>query len=262
MNTQECVVMNARPMPLIGCCGWAGSQAQYFSQFPVIEIQSTFYDPPASKVAARWRTIAPPGFEFCIKAWQLITHAPSSPTYRRLRKPIHAKRAAFFGSFQDTDEVWQAWMKTLEIADAVRASIVLFQCPASFRPSRPNIDNLSRFFQKIGPQSFRIAWEPRGPWPVEVVRDICAQNKLIHCVDPLVSAPDFESTPYWRLHGKGSYSYRYTDDDLLELRKLLLIAPSGPQAYLLFNNFTMREDAHRFKRLLDNPPGERPGEAV
>jgi uncharacterized protein YecE (DUF72 family) len=246
--------MNCPFEPLIGCCGWAGSQPQYFSQFPVIEIQSTFYDPPASKVAVRWRTSAPPEFEFCIKAWQLITHSSSSPTYRRLRQPINTERSAFFGSFQDTDEVWQAWMKTLEIAEAVRASVVLFQCPASFQASRPNIENLSRFFQKIGSQPFRLAWEPRGPWPAEVIHDLCAQYCLIHCVDPLVSAPDCESAPYWRLHGKGSYSYRYTDDDLLELKKLLLLAPTDLQARILFNNVTMKEDADRFRRILDNTP--------
>src|SRR6202020_2366429 len=98
--------MNAQSLPLIGCCGWAGSQANYFSQFPVIEIQSTFYDPPALRVAVRWKEIAPPEFEFCIKAWQLITHSPSSPTYRRLRKPIDPSERASLGSFQDTDEVW------------------------------------------------------------------------------------------------------------------------------------------------------------
>jgi uncharacterized protein YecE (DUF72 family) len=250
-------MVNAESMPLIGCCGWAGSQAQYFSQFPVIEIQSTFYDPPASKVAARWRATSPPGFEFCIKAWQLITHAASSPTYRRLRRPIEAERSAFFGSFQDTDEVWQAWMKTVEIAKAVEAGVVLFQCPASFRANRLNIENLSRFFQKIGPQSFRLAWEPRGPWPAEIVRDFCAQYRLIHCVDPLVSVPDCEGASYWRLHGRGSYSYRYTDGDLVELKKLLFLAPTESPAYILFNNITMKEDAKRFRLLLDN--NESPG---
>jgi len=260
MKANECIEMNSRPLPLIGCCGWAGSQPQYFSQFPVIEIQSTFYDPPASKVAAHWRTIAPPKFEFCINAWQLITHSPTSPTYRRLRKPIDADRSAFFGSFQDTDEVWQAWLKTLEIAEAVRASVVLFQCPASFQATPPNIKNLFRFFHKIGPQSFRIAWEPRGPWPADVVRDLCARYCLIHCVDPLVSAPDRESAPYWRLHGKGSYSYRYTDEDLAELKNLLLHAPTEPQARILFNNVTMKEDANRFRRLLDHTP--LPGQAA
>jgi uncharacterized protein YecE (DUF72 family) len=250
MKTPPIHATNARPVPLIGCCGWAGSQRQYFGRLPVIEIQSTFYDPPALRVAARWRALAPPEFEFCIKAWQLITHAPSSPTYRRLRKPIDAERSAFFGSFQDTDEVWQAWLKTLEIARAVQAQVVLFQCPASFRAFGTNIENLSRFFQKIGPQSFRLAWEPRGPWPAEIVRDLCTQYRLIHCVDPLCAAPDPETPPYWRLHGKGSYSYRYTDDDLLELRKLLFLGPPNSGAYILFNNVTMKEDAIRFRRLL------------
>lgn len=245
---------NARPVPLIGCCGWAGSQAEYISQFPVIEIQSTFYDPPTLKVAARWRAISPPDFEFCLKAWQLITHPPSSPTYRRLRRPVDAKRRAFFGSFQDTDEVWRAWTKTLEIVEAVRASVVLFQCPASFRATSPNIENLSRFFQRLGPQIFRIAWEPRGPWPPEVVRDLCAQHRLIHCVDPLVAAPDYESASYWRLHGKGSYSYRYTNDDLFALKKLLLLAPTHSRAYILFNNLGMKEDAKRFRLLLSTDP--------
>src|ERR1700729_3737509 len=134
---------------------------------------------------------------------------------------------------------------------AVRASVVLFQCPASFQTSRPNIENLSRFFQKIGPQPFRLAWEPRGPWQAEFVRDLCTQYRLIHCVDPLISAPDPTNATYWRLHGKGSYSYRYTDDDLLELRKLLFVDPSEPRVYILFNNVTMKEDANRFRLLLD-----------
>ncbi len=237
-------------MPRIGCCGWAGSQAQYFSEFPLIEIQSTFYHPPAAKVALRWRAIAPREFEFCIKAWQLITHVPSSPTYRRLRQPVSAARSAFYGSFQDTDEVWQAWIKTLELANAVEAGVVLFQCPASFRASGANIENLSRFFQKIGPQPFRLAWEPRGPWPAEAIRELCAQYNLIHCVDPLTGTPDCQGDVYWRLHGKGSYSYQYTDADLAGLKKLLSRARAGKPARVLFNNVTMKEDALRFSRLL------------
>lgn len=242
--------MDTSSAPLIGCCGWAGPQTQYFAQFPVIEIQSTFYDPPASKVAARWRTLAPPDFIFCIKAWQLITHASSSPTYRRLRHPVNPERHGFFGSFQPTDEVWQAWEKTLEIAETVRAAIVLFQCPASFRANPQNVENLSRFFQKIGPRSFRLAWEPRGPWPAELIRELCAEHKLIHCVDPLIGRSVYGDALYWRLHGKGSYSYRYTHEDLVHLEVLLRRAQTGRRPYILFNNVAMKEDAERFRRLL------------
>lgn len=240
---------------LIGCCGWGGGQEKYFSQFPAIEIQYTFYRPPASTVAVRWRTSAPPDFVFCIKAWQLITHSASSPTYRRLRKPVNAGRRAFFGAFQDTDEVWQAWVKTLEIANSVRAEVVLFQCPASFQATQQNIDNLSRFLARVGPQPFRIAWEPRGQWPAHTVRDLCSRHGLIHCVDPIACVDPivyrsvYADVVYWRLHGKGSYSYRHTEDDLIQLRNLLFAQPN-PSGYILFNNVFMKDDAERFMHLI------------
>ena len=50
----------------------------------------------------------------------------------------------------------------------------------------------------------------------------------------------------------GSYSYRYTHEDLAELKKLLFRPNQNPQARILFNNITMKEDAHRFRLLLDN----------
>ncbi|MFQ5896116.1 MAG: DUF72 domain-containing protein, partial [Nitrospinota bacterium] len=71
-----------------GCCGFPLSQGEYFRRYPSVEVQQTFYHPPKVETAARWREAAPPSFEFAVKAWQLITHPPSSPTYRRLRKPV------------------------------------------------------------------------------------------------------------------------------------------------------------------------------
>lgn len=238
----------------VGCCGWAGAQAQYFAQFPVIEIQSTFYDPPAAKLAERWRTIAPPDFTFCLKAWQLITHSASSPTYRRLRKPVTVERRAFCGSFQDTDEVWQAWIRTLEIATAARAKVVLFQCPPSFKATRENVTNTGRFFRKIGPQGFRCAWEPRGEWPAALIRNLCAEYNLIHCVDPLMSRCVDEDILYWRLHGGKDYRHRYTDEDLEYLADLTFEKPFQ-KAYILFNNVSMKDDAARFQKLITRRSG-------
>jgi uncharacterized protein YecE (DUF72 family) len=230
---------------------WVGGRAgSILLPVSVIEIQSTFYDPPAPKVAARWRALAPPDFEFCLKAWQLITHPCSSPTYRRLRRVLSPERRQLCGFFQDTAEVWEAWKRTLEIAETVRASVILFQCPASFKATPANIENLSRFFQKIGPQSFRLAWEPRGPWPSEVVRELCAEHKLSHCVDPFAGRSLYGDVVYWRLHGKGSYSYHYTEEDLAHLKRRLYQAQTDGPAYILFNNVAMKTDAERFRRLL------------
>jgi len=235
--------------PLIGCCGWAEKQSLYLTNFPIIEIQSTFYDPPAAKVAAKWRELAPPEFTFCIKAWQLITHTPSSPTYRRLRSPIAAEDRDHLGSFRDTEQVWQAWKKTLEIAETLQAKVIVLQCPASFQPVASNLKNLATFFRKMrktGPRKpFQVAWEPRGSWPLELVRDLCSEFQLLHCVDPFLNQSAYGDSLYWRLHGKKSYSYRYTDEDLRYLGEKI----AGRSAYVMFNNVSMKEDAMRFAQI-------------
>ena len=169
----------------LGLCGWNGSQPSYFQNFDCIEIQSTFYDPPSPQVARKWRSAAPPDFHFCIKAWQLITHTAASPTYRRLRSPLPPDDRDAVGSFQQTKQVWQAWLRTLEISRALEARVILFQCPKSFLPTSENLINCSAFFRSVNREPFRLAFEPRGEaWRKDIVRDFCAEYDLLHCVDP------------------------------------------------------------------------------
>ena len=52
-------------------------------KFSLVEVEQTFYKLPLVKTAERWRAEAPRGFEFSIKAWQALTHLPTSPTWRR-----------------------------------------------------------------------------------------------------------------------------------------------------------------------------------
>jgi uncharacterized protein YecE (DUF72 family) len=231
----------------LGLCGWNGSQRAYFEEFDCIEIQSTFYNPPAVPVARKWRAAAPPGFQFCIKAWQLITHTAASPTYRRLRTPLPANERDSVGSFRQTDQVWQAWQRTLEIARALEARVILFQCPKSFLPISENLVNLSAFFRRVERESFRLAWEPRGEaWTEDVVRELCAEHNLIHCVDPFEARSVHGDEKYWRLHGRGSYSYRYTDEDLAT-RHMLTQPPQ--HGYPMFNKFSSKADALRLRQL-------------
>lgn len=70
------------PEILIGCCGWSEARGKYFRDFPGVELQTTFYQPPSPELAKKCRLEAPPGFSFTLKAWQLITHPATSPTYR------------------------------------------------------------------------------------------------------------------------------------------------------------------------------------
>jgi uncharacterized protein YecE (DUF72 family) len=239
-------------MIVTGCCGWTEGREKYFQDFSSVELQTTFYEPPAAALALKWRTEAPVAFTFTMKAWQLITHPASSPTYKRMKHPIHPGHALRFGGFQPTEEVRQAWLQTLEIAQAVKAAVIVFQCPASFAPTEPNIANLRSFFEKIERGDWIAAWEPRGDWPQEVVKGLCQDLGLVHCVDPFAGEPAWGKAVYFRLHGKGgNANYKYSGAELKWLRDICqrrLDAGHSP-VYAMFNNLHMRDDALAFRKL-------------
>ena len=219
---------------------------QYFSQFKLVEVQQTFYKPPQMETAVRWRQEAPSDFEFAIKAWQLITHPPSSPTYRKAGWLIPQGKEGDYGRFKPSDEVMEAWHKTAEIARAAKAIIVVFQCPASFVASNENIDNMRRFFQSLARGNFLFVWEPRGEWGDQITASLCQELGLIHCVDPLQREPLYGATNYFRLHGGPGYRHRYSEEELEYVRQVV----ADKESYVLFNNITMYDDALRFINLL------------
>ena len=236
-----------RDAPLIGCCGWSEGRIKYFGHFPVVELQSTFYEPPSLTLAAKWRAAAPPGFRFCIKAWQLITHRSTSSTYRRLRSKLSEAELLLTGAFQPTEQVWLAWERTADVARIVAADVILFQCPPSLEPDQKTVRDLQDFFSRIDRGQAKLAWEPRGAWPQELVAGLCREFDLLHCVDPFQAKAVYGSPRYWRLHGRGSYRYRYSDEELLALRAML--SDDEPH-YVLFNNIWMKDDALRFQALV------------
>lgn len=233
----------------IGCCGFAVARPEYFREFPVVEIQQTFYNLPRLVTAEKWRSDAPPGFEFTLKAWQLITHEPTSATYRRLRKPIDKTKRRRYGGFRPSDEVLAAWQATLEFVRRLGAEKVIFQCPASFRPTSENKQNIRKFFSSIDRSGITCVWEPRGEWGDKEISEICEACSLVHCVDPFRSLPQAGGIRYFRLHGISGYRYRYTDTDLETL--LNGLEPRLP-TYLLFNNVSMFDDAVKLRQLLGN----------
>lgn len=91
-----------------------------------------------------------------------------------------------------------------------------------------------------------MAWEPRGKWPLELVRSLCQELDLVHCVDPFVWPPVWGGINYFRLHGITGYGYSFTQKDLKKLLSWCYEKPS----WVLFNNLTMAQDAARFQMLL------------
>ena len=242
----------------LGMCGFTIGAASYYRKFRVVEVQQTFYDPPADETLRRWREQAPPEFEFTMKAWQVITHLGTSRTYRRLRSPFTGDQRAEAGAFRSTPTVLAAWQRTVECAAVLRATAILFQCPASFRPTEESASNMRAFFARIErPSGVTLLWEPRGPWPDDLVLSLCRELGVVHAVDPFLRPSLTPELIYWRLHGNRSHYDRYTDDELRQLDAWLPPDPSV-DAYVLFNNIPRVHDVRRWRELGLRPYGSRP----
>ncbi len=244
----------------IGCCGWCvrGGKKAYYTRFPVVEVQETFYKLPKPETASKWAESAPEGFRFCMKAWQAITHPPTSPTWRRSGLKVPRSKYGRYGFLRPTEENLKAWEETLKVCKAMKAEVCVVQTPASFGCSEENLRNAESFFSTIRRDGVLLGWEPRGTWRenLSVVKRLCDKHDLIHIVDPFRCEPQsVHELVYFRLHGRGgkeyNYRYRYSDSDLNELAEIVRrVVSERRKVYVLFNNVYMADDAARFINLL------------
>lgn len=232
----------------IGSCGFRLTKEEYVTRLSCVEIQHTFYQPPQISTLERWRREVPADFEFTVKAWQLITHDPKSPTYKRLRRKLTESELADAGSFKPTAIVKEAWKITLASARALKAKTVLFQYPASFKPTTENIVNLETFFAGVDRHKLNFGWEPRGAWDDKLIKRICETHDLWHAVDPFARTTVTPDRCYFSLHGRIRWRYEYETGELEELASLL---PPKKLAYVFFNNITMTKDAETFQTIVE-----------
>lgn len=226
---------------------------KYFSEFRLVETQSTFYKIPRVDTAEKWRIQAPQDFEFTVKVWQGITHPPDSPTWKR--SGLSKAELKGYGNFNPSRKTFEAWTKFLEILRKLGARVAVFQTPPSFNPSPRNINNMRRFLGEVDRGGVKLAWEPRGEWlrKKKLTKNILDKLNLIHAVDPFWDRPLTKGIYYFRLHGLGkryNYSYVYTREDLKMLRKLIGGLEEADEVYVLFNNVKMYDSAKLFLSLI------------
>ncbi len=136
----------------------------YANQFPLVEVDATYYTPPAEQTAKLWAERTPKGFVFNIKAFGLLTGHPTklSSIYKDLR-PETDKRNIYPGDLtpEAYDEVWNRFLSALEpLASARKLGSILFQFPPWYTIKRPNKEYLVEVRNRCRP--YRIAVEFRN----------------------------------------------------------------------------------------------------
>jgi len=88
----------------------------YAERFPLAEIDSTYYAPPAAEQARLWAQRTPAGFRFDVKAYSLLTGHPTRPQslWRDLRDQLGPEIVAkrnLYAKHLDPDALAEAWRR-------------------------------------------------------------------------------------------------------------------------------------------------------
>src|SRR5205085_12075392 len=119
----------------------------YASQFPLTEIDGTYYAPPSEQQAQLWAERTPDGFRFDVKAYSLLTGHPTRPRSLwkdirdRLAPDVAEKRNVYAHHLdpEALDEAWRRFHAALRpLHDGGRLGAILFQYPPWFVPRREN----------------------------------------------------------------------------------------------------------------------------
>ena len=129
--------------------------AYYARQFPIVEVDSTYYGPPNEQTTKLWAQRTPPGFVFNIKAFSLLTGHPTkvSAIYKDLR-PETDKKNVYPGDVPPPayEEIWSRFLSALDpLAQAGKLGAVLFQFPPWFGIRRSNKDFMIEVAQRCKP---------------------------------------------------------------------------------------------------------------
>ncbi|MBI3939366.1 MAG: DUF72 domain-containing protein [Acidobacteria bacterium] len=205
--------------------------------FDTIEINSSFYHPPAASTAGAWakRISENPRFKFTAKIWQKFTH-----------------ERQYAGADLDL------FLKGIDpLASSSRLGALLVQFPWSFKNENEPRDYLVQLVRRF--DGYPLVVELRhASWDTPGVFELLQSMNIGFCnIDQPVIGKSMRpltivtsSVGYFRMHGRNygnwfrddadvneRYDYLYDSEELLQARELVgAIAEKSRETYVILNN--------------------------
>ena len=262
-----------------------GRLRYYASQFPIVEVDSSYYAMPAPATAQLWAERTPEGFVMNVKAFRLFTGHQTEPHV--LHKDLQLAMGGslpprFF--YRDLpsellDELWKRFRECLlPLQAAGRLGLVHFQFPPWVVAGAPGRAQVEHCVQRmsgfdLGVEFRHGTWFEGGAQQRETLR-LLRELGVAHTV---VDGPQgfSNSVPaLWevthpryallRLHGRNSatwnvkgqtsasdrFNYDYPEDELREMvPRIQQLALTAMQTHVIFNN-NMEDQGQRNARSL------------
>jgi uncharacterized protein YecE (DUF72 family) len=151
----------------------------YASQFPIVEVDSTYYYPPSERNSVLWIERTPPDFTFNVKAYSLLTGHPTKldSLYKDVREALPEEVTAKRNVYRDAvpsdllDEVWQRFRDALmPLHSSGKLGAVLFQFPQWFVIGHANREYLLECQERMGDMQIAVEFRHKT-WLEEGNRD-------------------------------------------------------------------------------------------
>ncbi|MGE7865449.1 DUF72 domain-containing protein [Bacillus paramycoides] len=263
-------------MLYIGVTGWGDHDSLYINpyenrnklrtysgNFPIVEVDSSFYAIQPARNYTKWAMETPKDFSFIVKAYQGMTG--------------HMKGEIPFSTFEEMFDVYK--QSILPLKDANKLKMILFQYPPWFDCKKKNVDLLRYTKEKM--EGFPCAIEFRNQtWFYPEMRDKTLQflerEKWIHTICdepqagigsvPLILEATNSDMALIRFHGRNVHGwldkgenwravrclYRYNNNELGEwIERLEQLKKKAKDIYVLFNNNSGGDAADNAKQLME-----------
>jgi uncharacterized protein YecE (DUF72 family) len=146
--------------------------AYYASQFPLVEVDSTYYALPVARTAELWKERTPPDFTFDVKAHALMTGQPTEtkrlPKILRDELPAELKEKSRIYTRdlppELNDAVWALFLEGLEpLRESGQLGSILLQYPRWFFPLSENRQQILEAKERLGDVKCAVEFR-HGSW--------------------------------------------------------------------------------------------------
>jgi uncharacterized protein YecE (DUF72 family) len=276
---------------LVGSCSWADKTLidsgwyppsakspeerlrHYADQFPIVEVDSTYYAIPAERNAELWVERTPDDFTFDIKAYALFTgHGAVLQAFPKdikeaLPDQLREKRNVYMKDLppETGDEMWRRFNSALLPLDSAgKLGTVLFQYPPWFGPRKDNREAILDAKERLGQYQMTVEFR-NGAWMAEpedqerTLRFLSDHAIPYVCVDepqgfkssvPPVTAVTDPAIAVLRMHGHNRetwtaraktaaerFDYLYNEDELRGwVPRIQRLAEDAREVHVLMNN--------------------------
>ncbi len=259
----------------------------YASQFPIVEVDSTYYFPPSERNSVLWIERTPKDFTFNIKAYSLLTHHPTKvdSLYQEIRealpKELTEKRNVYMEKIPSelADEVWERFRSALmPLHSAGKLGSVLLQFPQWFIIGRASKDYIVECKERL--PDYRVAVEFRHKsWMTERNREetlsFLEEHDLPYvAVDmpqgfdsslPPIAVATSKELAMVRFHGRKAetwekktktaaerFDYEYSEKELAQWApKIEELAPQARETHVIMNNCYRNYAVKNARQLID-----------